>query len=35
MKVQEKVDLADWAAPIIPVLKDDENVRICGDYKRW
>ena len=33
MGVLEKVEFADWAAPIIPVLKDDGNVRICGDYK--
>ncbi len=24
---------ADWAAPIVPVLKDDGAVRICGDYR--
>lgn len=22
-----------WAAPIVPVLKSDKSVRICGDYK--
>ena len=33
MGVLEKVEFADWAAPIIAVLKDDRNVRICGDYK--
>ena len=33
MGVLEKVEFADWAAPIVPVLKDDGNVRICGDYK--
>ena len=27
------VTFSDWAAPIVPVLKTDENVRICGDYK--
>ena len=26
---------ADWAAPIVPVLKSDkQSVRICGDFKR-
>lgn len=23
----------EWAAPVVPVLKKDETVRICGDYK--
>ena len=23
-----------WAAPIVPVLKSDGTVRICGDYKQ-
>ena len=27
------VTFSDWAAPIVPVLKTDGNVRICGDYK--
>ena len=24
---------SDWAAAIVPVLKPDDTVRICGDYK--
>ena len=29
------VPFADWAAPIVPVLKSDKRtVRICGDFKR-
>ena len=27
------VDFSDWAAPIVPVLKRDGSVHICGDYK--
>ena len=30
----EPVQFADWAAPIVPVLKSDgKSVRICGDFK--
>ena len=31
--VIEPVQFSDWAAPIVPVLKQDGSVRICGDYK--
>lgn len=31
--VIEPIEFSDWAAPIAPVLKDDGEVRICGDYK--
>ena len=27
------VRFSDWATPIVPVLKGDGRVRICGDYK--
>ena len=30
----EPIQFADWAAPIVPVLKaDGKSVRICGDFK--
>ena len=29
------VEVADWAAPIVPILKSDKkSVRICGDFKK-
>ena len=27
------VSFSDWAAPIVPVVKSDTNIRICDDYK--
>ncbi|BHF83082.1 hypothetical protein SprV_0802622400 [Sparganum proliferum] len=29
----EPLQYSEWAAPIVPVLKSDGSVRICGDYK--
>ena len=31
--VIEKIHFSEWAVPIVPVMKTDGSVRICGDYK--
>lgn len=29
----QRRNFSDWAAPIVPVLKTDGTVRVCGDYR--
>ncbi|XP_043282539.1 uncharacterized protein K02A2.6-like [Venturia canescens] len=29
----EKVEVSEWATPIVPVIKADGSVRICGNFK--
>ena len=29
----EPVTTSEWAAPIVPVVKRDGTIRVCGDYK--
>ena len=31
--VIEPICYSEWAVPIVPVLKKDGTIRICGDYK--
>ena len=33
MGVIEAVTFSEWAAPIVPIVKQDGSIRICGDYK--
>ena len=27
------IECSDWATPVVPVLKTNGNIRLCGDYK--
>ena len=31
--ILEPIQFSEWASLIIPVLKSDRSVRICGDFK--
>ena len=31
--ILEPVRFSEWAAPIVPVVKRDGSIRVCGDYK--
>ena len=32
-RIIEPIPYSDWAAPIVPVMKADKSIRICGDFK--
>ena len=29
----QKVPYSGWAAPLVPIPKGDEGIRLCGDFK--
>lgn len=32
--IYEPVASSKWAAPIVPIIKDDGSIHICGDYRQ-
>ena len=31
--ILEPVKFSEWATPVVPIIKKDGSVRLCGDYK--